>query len=210
MAYLKLLKKFISCSLLLGVIITSFSPVQAHASTIEENNIKSSISINDDDVVESKLLTYDELVNEVVKNENLSVEDAKKFLGVNDKLRNGEYYRTYTYTVQVTSAYKPTVVFYCKTSEWNNYRGIISVLNTSLNRSYNGLSKQFSGTLYTNLENAYTIYFELNGDFYNNGTTTFSGGGEIEVGGKSTINFGVSYATNHFSYCYKTGRYALY
>lgn len=154
-------------------------------------------------------MTYDELINEVIKNENLSVEEAKKFLGINDMLRNGDYYRTYTYRVQVTSSYKPTIVFYCKTSEWNNYRGIISVLNTSLNRSYNGVSKQFSGTLYTNLEDAETIYFELNGDFYDNGTTTFSGGTSIKVGEKTTINFGINYATSYFKYCYKAGRYSL-
>lgn len=207
---MNLLKKLVLSSIALGVIITSFTPVQANANTIENNNIKSAVSINDDNVVESKLLTYDELVNEVVKNEGISFEDAKKFLGINDKLRNGQYYRTYTYTVSVTSAYKPSVVFYCKTSEWNNYRGILSVLNTSLNRNYNGTSKQFSGTLYTNLENAYTIYFELNGDFYNNGTTTYSGGGEIGVGETAKLSFGVSYASNHFKYCYTTGRYALY
>ena len=189
---------FILLSLLLAVLILNFSTVQTHASTITKNNIGSRISINDDNIIKSKLLTYDELINEVIKNENLSVEEAKKFLGINDMLRNGDYYRTYKYRVQVTSSYKPTIVFYCKTSEWNNYRGIISVLNTSLNRSYNGVSKQFSGTLYTNLEDAETIYFELNGDFYDNGTTTFSGGTSIKVGEKTTINFGVNYAKSHF------------
>ncbi|WP_300903037.1 hypothetical protein [uncultured Clostridium sp.] len=206
---MKLLKNFILLSLLLAVLILNFSTVQTHASTITKNNIGSRISINDDNIIKSKLLTYDELINEVIKNENLSVEEAKKFLRINDMLRNGDYYRTYTYRVQVTSSYKPTIVFYCKTSEWNNYRGIISVLNTSLNRSYNGVSKQFSGTLYTNLEDAETIYFELNGDFYDNGTTTFSGGTSIKVGEKTTINFGVNYATSHFKYCYKAGRYSL-
>lgn len=206
---MNLLKKLILSSIALGVIITNFTPLQANASTIESNTIKSSISINDENVVESKILTYDELVNEVVKNEGLSVEDAKKFLGITGKERNGQYYRTYTGEVTVTSTYKPSVVFYCKTSEWNNFRGILSILNSSLNRSYNGISKQFSGTLYTNLESAASIYYELNGDFYNNGTTSYSGGYEIGVGETSKISFSVSYTSSHFIYAYKTGRYTL-
>ena len=211
---MKLLKKNIICLLLSIVTIASFLSVEANAKPNKQHinkghAIKDKVSINDSDVIESDILTYDELVQEVVKNENLTVEEAKEFLGINEKLRSGGHYRTYTKSVYVTAGYRPTLVFYCKTSEWGNYRGILSVIKSSMNRSYYGVSKAFEGELYTNLEDASNIYYELNGDFYDYGYTSFSAGAEITVGGQATANFSVSRESNHYRYCYQSGRYTI-
>lgn len=193
----------ISISVLGGV-----APVSSQASSFDNQGV--SLSIYDDQMIESEVLTYNDLIQEVMKNEKLTEAEAKEFIGISEQRSVAKAtYRTYSYQVTVTAGYKPKVVFYCETSEGGNFRGIVSVLNSSLNREYSGISKQFSGTLYTNLESAASIYFELNGDFYNNGTTTVSGGAQIGVGEKSNVNFSVSYASNHFKYCYQTGRYTL-
>ena len=147
-----------------------------------------------------------------MKNEGLSKDQAKKFIGPRMESRaKGQFYRTFEKTVKVKSNYKPKVRFYCKTSEWDGYRGIMTLLNSSINRDYDGTSKQFNGTLYTNLEDANTIYFELNGDFYYNGTTAFTGGTEIGVGEDTTIKFSASktYSSNFFAYCNKEDRFNL-
>lgn len=200
------MKKICFLLMLVGVLI-GVVPISSEASSFDNQGVV--LSIEDDNMIESKALTYDELIQEVMKNEKLTEAEAKEFIGVGEKKSVRATYRTYKYSVEVTSAYKPQVVFYCETSEWGNYRGILSLLNTSLNRGYNGISKQFSGTIYTNLENAACIYFELNGDFYNNGTTSMSGGVSVGVGEKTTVNFSVSSASNHFKYIYKADRYRL-
>ena len=159
-------------------------------------------SVDDDNMVEDRALTYDELIQEVMKNENLTETEAKQFIGVSEENSGRATYRIYKASVTVTSTYKPQVVFYCETSESGDNRGILSLLNTSLSCDYNGSTKQFSGTLYTNLESASCIYIELNGDFYHKGTTT-------RTEEKNTVNFSVSYASNHFEYIYKADRYKL-
>ncbi len=40
-------------------------------------------------------------------------------------------------------------------------------------RGYKGLSKQFVGSVYVNLEDPNIIFYIANGDFYNNGSTTY-------------------------------------
>jgi hypothetical protein len=81
-----------------------------------------------------------------------------------------------------------------------------------MNRAHlgNGISKQYDGTIYTNLESAAKIFWIVNGDFYNNGTTTGSGGVSIEVGQSATVNFNISYASNHYKYLYKEGAINIY
>ena len=69
-------------------------------------------------------------------------------------------------------------------------------------RKYNDMTKQFGGTVYTNLEDANSIYYIVNGDFYNNGTTTGGGGVNIGVGEGVSLNFNLSYSSNEYAYCY--------
>ena len=157
---------------------------------------------------------YDEVVREISDNENISIEEAKELIN-NKEVKNtregllvrANTYRTLKTSVTVTTTYKPTINWYCSTSESGNFHGIVKIIRTSLNRSYNGISKQFSGELYSKLEQSDRIYYELNGDFYNNGTTTVSGTGSAEMNKVGSVSFSVSYASNHYKYCFKTGRY---
>jgi len=155
----------------------------------------------------SKVLTFNQIVEQIAKDNNISKNEAasqvkSNFSGNSSLSITAERatYRTITETVPIWSNYQPQLAFYCQTSEEDYFHGIVKIMNVSLIRAYNGYSKQFSGTVYTNLEDANSIHWIIDGDFYNNGTTTVSGGGSIGIGGVATLNFGISYASNWFGY----------
>ncbi|MEF7637829.1 hypothetical protein [Bacillus thuringiensis] len=74
-----------------------------------------------------------------------------------------------------------------------------------MNRDASGLCKTFSGTVQANLEGPNRIFYIVNGDFHNNGTTTFDGNVSITVGKHGSVGFSASYATSHYKYTYKEG-----
>jgi len=96
--------------------------------------------------------------------------------------------------------------FYCQTDESGNFRAIKKILNIEMIRGYQGKSKQFNGNTYVKLEDANRIFYSVNGDFYNNGTTTYSSGVSIGIGKNSSVKFGVSNASNHYKYRYIESR----
>lgn len=169
------------------------------------------LSETSDNITLSEPLTYNQLANKLAIDNNMSVKKAKKILGepktsmvsglysLNASPSSYAQYRTLSITVTVDSAYKVVISCYCETSETPQYMGIIKILYTTLMRNYNGISKQFSGNLYTNLEAAYRIYYSLSGDFYNNGTTTFTGGVQVGLGEGSNISFSVSNSSNWYA-----------
>jgi hypothetical protein len=131
-------------------------------------------------------------------------------------------YRTLSKSFWISTAvyndYAVKVNYYCYTVQSQQGLAIITTLNASIDRSHScvrlgfggipyvtTISKQFSGTLYYNMENCYTIYMILNCDFFNNGNTTFGTGLAIGVGESCTISFSVSYSSSWYAYAYKTG-----
>lgn len=178
----------------------------------------------------SEVMTFDQIVDEMAKNEHITKKEASDIIisgfeqTTPSKTKNGSTalaqstmspeiqaqlasYRTMSSQFTVTSSYKPTLKFYCQTDESGSFRAIKKILNVSMDRSYNGTSKQFGGEVYTNLEDPNRIYWIVSGDFYNNGTTTFNGSVSIGLGQSDSVTFGISHASNHYSYCYKTGYY---
>lgn len=162
------------------------------------------VQINNDTVV-SEVMTYNEIINQLATSKNISLQEAySEFpLGATKNTRALLTYRTVAKIVDIDSTYKVTMRFYCETSEGSGYWGIKRILNVEMNRNYNGISKQFGGNVYTNLESAYKIFVIVNGDFYNNGTTTYNGGVDIGIGKAANIGFSIGYASNHFKYAYR-------
>lgn len=216
---------------------TQASAQQMPISKVEQqvNQISSGvINVGDSQTQISKILTFDEVVAAIAKSNNISKSKAANQVisnfqqsNVNTKTSLSEgltstvstesatqlaqlaTYRTVSSTFTVTPTYKPTLNFYCQTDEGGYFRGIVKILNISMNRSYGSLSKSFDGTVYANLEDPNRIYWIVNGDFYNNGTTSVNGGVNIGLGGSDSITFGASYTSSHYAYCYKTG-YAIF
>lgn len=93
--------------------------------------------------------------------------------------------------------------FYVQTEKGGgSFRDIMKILAGNMNRSYNGISKQFGGSVQTFLLNSNRIRFIVNGDFYNNGTTTVNTGVNIGIGSSATVSFGISSSSNHYKYVY--------
>ena len=154
----------------------------------------SSVFADDTNTIVSGTMTAQQLVNQYATDYDITLEQASDLLGINLYERSSQTYRTISTQITVTNSYKPSISFYCETSEYGTYHGIIRILRTEMNRNYNGMSKQFSGSLYVNLEQADRIFYIINGDFFDNGTTTLSGG----------LNIGI--VDNHYKYVYHEGR----
>lgn len=203
--------------LLVFLLAVMLVPQVTFASTVNDYDISDNTDVisgyteyDEEDIGE--VLTFDEMVNELVEDEGMTVKEAQSLLESNyvPTTRNANVraatYRNLSSSFTVTSSYKPTLEFRCQTSEGGgSFRGIVKILNVGMNRSYNGISKTFDGTVYTQLVDANRIYWIVNGDFYNNGTVSVNGSVSIGIGGYATINFGLSYNTSHYAYCYKTG-----
>ncbi|SMG44088.1 hypothetical protein [Paenibacillus aquistagni] len=211
--------------LLIAFIASSITAVPVSAAPSESFIPQTSGSLDvlniNENVVESEVMTFDEMAAHMAENENISLTEAEKILLGNrnqNSISSSEVsplaatYRTYTTTLTVATFYKPTLNFYCETSEWGNYRGIVKVLNTTMNRQYLGTSKHFGGTIFVHLESANKIHWIVEGDFYDNGTTTYTLGAEfpLKAGFAGNVNFSISHSENHYKYFYDTGDYMLY
>lgn len=179
--------------------------VGVEASAINE---RYEIDINDKDIEVSEVLTFDEIVRELARDENITILEAEKTMlgnrsGRSNELARKSTYRTISQQFLVKNNYRPTMRFYCETTEGGNFRAIRRIRTVNMNRNSNGMSKQFSGSVYTKLEDPNRIFYIVNGDFYNNGTTTFNGNVDIPVYAGASVTFGVSHARNHFGYIYR-------
>ncbi|WP_207669308.1 hypothetical protein [Fonticella tunisiensis] len=206
-------------SLTVGIVLTSSFPAFAQEKIPSYKGHKANVISGTTEVSKmemSEVLTFDEIIAEIALSKNISKEQAAAQVVANFKtdystMSISPYaatYRTLTSYFSVTTEYQPSLKFYCQTEEWSgSFRAIVSILNVGMNRSSNNMVKQFSGTVYTHLETANRIFWIVNGDFYNLGSTTVNGGVNIKVGQSAEVNFGVSYATSYYAYCYKEGYY---
>lgn len=161
-------------------------------------------------------MTFDKVVRDLAEEHDISIQQATQQVisatEQNPQSRSevspyAATYRTISQGITVTSTYKPQIKYYCQTSEGGgSFRGILKIMDVSINRIYGGVSKQFSGKVYTNLENANRIFWRMDGDFFNNGTMSYNGGVEIKVGQSVTVSFGLSGSSNHYKAVYQEGR----
>lgn len=136
-----------------------------------------------------------------------------------------QQYTTYSYdSFPVLSKgslkYQPKqILFYCAVTpqagqEWRLSINRVEHIVFDRSNAYTGSgatsAKQFSGTTYVKLENDRNIYFSLDGDFYDYGTTTYSGNLGINIGQYATIGFSISNSSNWFQFMYHPGRYTVY
>lgn len=161
-----------------------------------------------DIVIETPL----EFINSIEKNQQLSqAEKDRMILGVRRDMmsRATSYlYMTAIVSVSVTDSYSCHPYFYIKCWNSGGRPGPMQeVLNANIDLNDDGTVKQFSGKLYYHLKSGSELYWDLNGSFYNNGTTTVGGGIKIPIGEEASINFSVSYSTNFYGYAHKSGTF---
>ena len=152
--------------------------------------------------------TVEEYKQVILNDSNLSNDAKTQMLdevNANIKSRAAYDYWTVYDVCKVNSAYtcRPYFYTYASFNSTGYPLSFVKVQRGSIDRNYNGVSKQFSGELYYHLERNNKLHWDLNGDFFNNGTTTVSLGASVGVGGDSSISFSISSASNHFAYCHK-------
>jgi hypothetical protein len=216
------LKRRIVASLTAGFLLTAGLPVYGEAATVSSENaspVVNNVQTIDlekgfenlsDDIVVSEVLTFDELVSRMAKNQGITEDEASSIIINNYGTDNNSTargvmeaklasYRTLSKTLEGYNGYKPSLEFYCETSEGGSFHGIIKILNTSLNPlSWDGskyIAKTFSGTIYVNLENPNKIHYILSGKYYHDGVIqSVTGNVGITVGG--VLNLGISATGN--------------
>jgi hypothetical protein len=160
----------------------------------------------------SEPMTKDEMATQYAQENDVTFDEAYLILYPDQyQVQNLQYMvsdttREIYITLNVDSNYKPKLAFFCYTSEAGGYWGILSIYHVTLYRAYNGNSKGFSGEINAWLRSPYQIEYLVNGDFYNNSTTTSGGsiGGNFGIDDFISLNASASFtsSTNHYSYFY--------
>ena len=179
-----------------------------------KGNIKGYLNLKDK-IDESELMTYDEILEKMIE-DGIPREEAIKCLNSSETLNDAKTnsiiapndisYTTRSVQVKVTSTYYVTINFYITVDSAYGAYYIKEVNNVSLNRDYNGKVKLFAGEIYYKQENRITVYYLINGDFYDKGSLSVSGGGAVGIGESAKLNFSVSYSSDYYAYIYKPDR----
>lgn len=187
----------------LGNVVFAASPASSYTPQVR--------AIDADDtsgVTMSDFMTYSEMLDYMVNEKGIPFSiAASAFPAARVVMRSGTYrVLSVTLTVENRPSYKPTLDFYCEVSVGDGVWGIMNIYSVQMNRSSNGLVKQFDGDVQVWLRSAERIEYIVNGDFYNTGTTTSSnaGGIELNIGDYGKITYGASSTTssNWYGYCY--------
>lgn len=166
----KIINILLSFACMLAIMV-----VAVHA---ENDNDKNS-NTNVPTISISEAMTFDEMVATYAQNNQISTQEAYKELqkgrhGIATRSAKASSYRVLKVGLYVNSGYKPSIDYYVTTSESGGYWGITSIYSIQLNRIYNGTSKIFQGNLESWLRSPYQIEYIINGDFYNQATSSAS------------------------------------
>lgn len=224
----KVLSVVLGFILILGVF--SFNPSSSSAA----GNNQGVIDINNLDELEKtgeitiKEVTYDEMINTISSSKGITKAEAKKLHPnqMNQKTsRTSSEYSTSAISVQstslheikirqqvVTNTYRPAVQLFVWTYNSGSFRQFNKIEEMDLDRkdiTYS-TSKQYQGKLRAEIQNGGDrIWWYINGDFYNNGTTTITG--SVSASGVIWSGSGsISNASSHFKYWNNSGTYFAY
>ncbi|MGG4397132.1 hypothetical protein ABEX25_22760 [Paenibacillus thiaminolyticus] len=210
------LKLALSCALITGVIL-SF-PLPSYSQSVSEGTKElldeGFIDLNNLDKLDGNItvrdVSYDSAIASIAKLQGISIEEAKRIhpdktsQGLHKGLRNltsDVWIKEISIEQQVTFLYKPTLKIYAYYYSSGSFRQFQEIISLQLDRSSFIGTKQFSGNLEAEIptNNPTQMWWLINGDFYDNGTTTISG--SITAGGLIWKGTGtVQYASNHFEY----------
>lgn len=182
---------------------------------------------------ELKQISFDQMVSEIAElnDESKAIVESKMVRSISEKLmdkslpssnlknsvENNIMNTTFwsrSQQITVNNYYKPSLVIYYEGYPGDGFGYIRTLLNVSIDRSYfNGIdtiTKQFGGNIYVNLEASNRLYFEINGDFFNQGETIVNGGTQITLGQLDHVSFVASNTTSPYAYVYRNGRCRVY
>ncbi|WP_119790501.1 hypothetical protein [Paenibacillus thiaminolyticus] len=223
------LKLALSCALTTGAIL-SF-PLPSYSQSVSEGtrevHDEGFIDLNNLDKLDGNItvrdVSYDSAMASIAKLQGISIEEAKRIhpdktsQGLHKELRNlasNVWIKEISVEQQVTAFYKPTLKIYAYYYSSGSFRQFEEIVSVQLDRNSSaavGFTKQFSGNLEAEIptNNPTQMWWLINGDFYDNGTTTISG--SVTAGGSMWKGTGtIQHASNHYKYWYNSGTYSLY
>lgn len=217
-------------SLIMILFVFSVNPLSSNASSLEPHN-SGIINLDDLEVMEEEgkvvveELTYDEFIQEMANENGVSIEKARnvyKNPNTNiskgaQSLSSGTYFMNKISIVQeVKFYYKPAIVIYAWTYNYGSFREMKYIEQVYLDRDgVNDIytAKKFDGTVKGKLTSSTSVWWFIEGDFYDQGNMSISGG----IGGSmSTIGREVSWSatmtrqTDWVEYWDKAGTHYIY
>lgn len=183
-------KGYLALLLVLGLFI---SPIQVGAAEVSgEVGVEQNTDLGNVDWAQ------DEFVTEVITPETGSVR----------LLKASPYsYKHLTKEVSIGGLWKPKVDVYVQMWSQGSFRQFNKVIDYNLVRSWMGVTKQFSGKFTVKFINKNNVYWSINGDFYDKGTTSTSTSVTLNVGSVASINHTVSKASAAYKYVYTYGHF---
>lgn len=210
------------------------SPTKSIPDAAQEKARSGVIDLNNlDELVESgevtvEEVTYEEMIANIAQNQGISKKQARSqnpnlllnqqpvsattaIAGSTEVTAQATSIHQFTIRQAVAATYRPAIQLFVYTYSSGSFTQFQKMQTVGLNRkdpTY-GTTKQFSGTLQAELTSGSSIWWYINGDFYNNGTTTISGSttanGLVWSGTAS-----ISYASNYYKYWNNYGTYRSY
>lgn len=192
--------------ILLLILVTQYCNVDKSCVVATENK-KDSIS---------KTLTFDELVSEFAKDNKIPLDKAKieiieSLAYSSQKNRDDMTYRIISSNIDANSEYKPSLKIYCESSEEKNSSKIVKIIAVGIDREYKGNKKQFYGDIFVCRESPESIYWSINGDFFNDGDTIIRTKIFSNEDYKNSISksYSLGNGKSHFKYVFEEGRFKL-
>lgn len=187
----KKFKYIVSIISILGIFVPLSNNV-VHADVVKTNK-SGTINLSDDYSVE--YVTPTKMVETFAKDNNITFEEAlskfpKNFLY---QTRSGNVtHPIYTRTLNASNWFRPQIRLYV--------REVDDLFDKVLLTSLVSYGKVFQGEVFINVENQKSIYFNVNGIFYNTGNVSVSGGVNIGIGDMVSVKFSVSGADNQHAW----------
>lgn len=169
------------------------------------------------DGVYGEYVSYNEMITNISERDNTTLKEVRNMVPNIDlnsskslKVRAGGpsssgYIHLYK-DLPVKGGWTPKLDIYVHFTYANKKgREFTKIVDLNLIRSSQNKTKQFSGKLQAKLLDSKNLYWVINGDFHDNGTTSVTFGGSVGIGKYATANFSTTKTKNHFAYIYRTG-----
>lgn len=174
------------------------------------------VEIDSDIVYQSEVMNTETFLNRLSidmgldSGEAISLVSEQTNLDIESKNINGTgaTFRVFSQTIHVHGEYSVNVHVYCQTQESDDSVEILNVIAANMFPNDKADSKAFGGSIFVNIEDSETIYYSVNGEFYEEGGYT-----KPEVSPSSDTMLSVSFVpdedlslNNEPDYCYIEGR----
>ncbi|MHA6531679.1 hypothetical protein [Paenibacillus sp. BAC0078] len=166
-------------------------------------------------------VSYDEAMSSIAKDSGITIEEAKAqhpdktsqtLKGGISTATTDKWVKEISIPQNVTPFYIPTLKIYAWYYSSGSFRAFTDMISVQLDRTNTGSifvgSKVFGGNLEGKILNSTTIFWLVNGDFFDKGETAISGG--LEVGAQRyNVTLTFTYSSNYYQYYYKQGTYVI-